>query len=697
MMFNIQNKDIIAAMKYIDENGVPHHNQSISYNLVSADGKKYPPVYLMAIANHFANDTEISTKGINSLQAKEYLEKQGFAIETKQPSKFQLKITADIIESTDDRFTTDNLSLGNDYKPIDAYFRKADGSIIKRVREKNERKISNQTLAKIAFQVFEKQISEMSNEDKVNFPVCRYSPSSDLIYGIFTSPEELQKHRKSKSYEFLVYNYEDNKQFVIYSWNVFSTILFVQECLKRFGNPGDEFILIYREKTEEERGGAVVEIPNKKVEKSSLEEDGFRNPFSKALIESKNIIFRGAPGTGKSFLAKKIAADVISKGRCDDFAQLSDEEKKQMEFVQFHPSYDYTDFVEGLRPIVNDDGTMSFELHDGIFKRFVNRARKNYEDSQKTTETIERELSAQEAIDSFFSDFEFGGIKLETINGNEFFVSGMDEKHIYVTIPANAVMNKITVFTDEIRRMLESDQTFNKIKDITSFFGAEYAKQRYSYNFALYKAINAKMVVTSKAGARHIDLKNYVFIIDEINRGEISKIFGELFFSIDPGYRGRAGEISTQYANMHTNSEEKFYIPENVYIIGTMNDIDRSVDSFDFAMRRRFRFIELKANDMAEMLHSLGDLESEARARMIRLNDEIVKTGALNSNYQIGASYFLKCKDISFDQLWTDYLQPLLQEYVQGMDDEEGLMKGFEKAYGYNIVTEEKVNETDQG
>ena len=88
--------------------------------------------------------------------------------------------------------------------------------------------------------------------------------------------------------------------------------------------------------------------------------------------------------------------------------------------------------------------------------------------------------------------------------------------------------------------------------------------------------------------------KKFVFIIDEINRGEISKIFGGTFFSVDPGYRGQKGSVSTQYANLHEN-DEKFYIPENVYIIGTMNDIDRSVDTFDFAMRRRFRFVEVTA------------------------------------------------------------------------------------------------------
>lgn len=127
------------------------------------------------------------------------------------------------------------------------------------------------------------------------------------------------------------------------------------------------------------------------------------------------------------------------------------------------------------------------------------------------------------------------------------------------------------------------------------------------------------------------------------------------------------------------------WIPENVYIIGTMNDIDRSVDSFDFAMRRRFRFVELRADEHTEMLADLGneELRDEAIRRMTALNKAILAVEDLNENYQIGASYFLKLKTLDFDRLWTDYLQPLLQEYIQGMYDEDGIMKRFAKAYGY--------------
>ena len=685
---------IIEALKYIDKNGVPFHNQSTKYELVTDDGKRYPPKYVVGVADHLANGVDISTDGYNAIDAKSYLENQGFTIETKQQEKFELFITAENVVSTDERFTMNNLSLGDGYKPLDVCFKKATGEVTKRSYSKGERRNSNQTLPRLACQIFEKKIAALSVEEKESFPVCKYNPDSEMISGIFASVDEYKKHRKT--IEYLTYGYDNGRQFVIYCWNIFSTIFFVQECLKRFGEPGDQFVLTYREKDEKET--VVAEAESAAQEELVQQFKGYRNPFSAMLIESKNLIFRGAPGTGKSYLAKEIAADIISNGYFDDYTLLTDEQKKQVEFVQFHPSYDYSDFVEGLRPKVNGDGTMGFELQDGIFKKFVARARKNFEDSQKSKETVEKELSVQEAMTEFFSSVELGVDTFKTINGNEFTIISVDDSHINISIPGNATVNRISINQDEVRKMLESGLKFDKIKDITTFFGKTYATQAYSYDFAIYKAIKAKKSTASKKKAKQAELKKYIFIIDEINRGEISKIFGELFFAIDPGYRGRAGEISTQYSNLHTDPDEKFYIPENVYIIGTMNDIDRSVDSFDFAMRRRFRFVELRADERLEMLASLEneELEAEAIRRMAALNKEIAAVEDLNENYQIGASYFLKLKTLDFDQLWTDYLQPLLQEYIHGMYDEEGIMNRFAKAYGYQSSSRGDLNEAAQ-
>lgn len=691
----LKKQNIIDALKFIDEKGVPDHNASVKYVLVSGAGKKYPPKYVVAVADHLANGTDISTTGFNAVEAKNYLEGQGFTIETKQQEKFELTITAESVESTDERFTMDNLSLGDNYKPLDAYFQRANGDIIRRAYNKGERRNTNQTLPRIACQVFEKQLATLSVEDKENFPVCKYNPDSDVIRGIYTSVDEFKKHRNT--IEYLTYSYDNGRQFVIYSWNIFTTVVFVQECLKRFGEPGDQFVLVYREKDEKETAAAE---PTAQINLDQRAKK-YLNEFSSMLIKSKNLIFRGAPGTGKTYLAKEIAADIISNGYEDKYDCLTDEQKKQVEFVQFHPSYDYSDFVEGLRPKVNDDGTMGFELQDGIFKKFVARARKNYEDSQKTREAVEKEVTVQESMEEFFSDIELGVDTFKTINGNEFAITGVDDKHINISIPGNATVNRLALNLDEVRRMLESGRKFEKIKDITTFFGKIFATQGYSYDFAIYKAIQAKKFTASKARTKQEELKKYIFIIDEINRGEISKIFGELFFAIDPGYRGKAGEISTQYSNLHSNPDEKFYIPENVYIIGTMNDIDRSVDSFDFAMRRRFRFVELRADERLEMLASLEneELEAEAIRRMAALNKAITEIEDLNENYQIGASYFLKLKTLDFDQLWTDYLQPLLQEYIQGMYDEEGIMNRFARAYGYQKPARGDENEAaqDQG
>lgn len=294
-----------------------------------------------------------------------------------------------------------------------------------------------------------------------------------MICGIYSSVEEFRKYHNT--IEFSTYSYDNGRMFVIYCWNVFSTIYFVQECLRRFGNPGDQFVLTYREKDEKETEADKTEavVQEELVQQSK----GYRNPFSSMLIESKNLIFRGAPGTGKSYLAKEIAADIISDGYFDDYTLLTDEQKKQVEFVQFHPSYDYSDFVEGLRPKVNDDGTMGFELQDGIFKKFIARARKNYEDSQKSKEVIEKEVSVQESMMDFFSGFELGVDTLKTINGNEFSITSVDDKHINISIPGNATVNKLSLNVDEVRRMLEADVKFTKIKDVTAFFGKTFATQ----------------------------------------------------------------------------------------------------------------------------------------------------------------------------------------------------------------------------
>lgn len=425
----------------------------------------------------------------------------------------------------------------------------------------------------------------------------------------------------------------------------------------------------------------------------------YKAQYSQCLLASKNIIFRGAPGTGKSYLAKATAADIVSNGTKTKYDELSEEEKKQIEFVQFHPSYDYSDFVEGLRPVVDESGNMSFKLYPGVFKQFVEKARKNYENSKKDSAELAVEYSVDKKLEDFLDNYISSGNFLTIMRGNKFVIDSYDEKYVNIYIPDNKKTANVRISLSDIKQLLISGQKFDTIKDIRIFFGRNYNLQQDSYVHSIYKAVSEVTTLDAIAPTQKEELKKYVFIIDEINRGEISKILGELFFSIDPGYRGKEGSVSTQYANLHPS--EKFYIPENVYIIGTMNDIDRSVDTFDFAMRRRFRFVEIKADENISMLKDLGVRKDQAIARMKALNAQIAATPDLNENYQIGAAYFKKLEDpnLTFDQLWTDYLQPLLQDYINGMYEASNIMKDFEKAYGYKKATllPESIAESTDG
>lgn len=400
-------------------------------------------------------------------------------------------------------------------------------------------------------------------------------------------------------------------------------------------------------------------------------------PYTDLLNHTHNLILHGAPGTGKTYLAHEIAEAM----GCSD---------NEIGFVQFHPSYDYTDFVEGLRP-VNDGGSgqIVFERKDGVFKKFCEKALKNLKDSEKTTEQISKEISIDEETEDFLSSAIDENIEFNIVTGNKFFVTDFNEKNIYISIPENEKVKELILQRLELSSLLNAEVNIENGTAVREFFKRKWRTQQDSYVFALYKEINQKLSPAEQiSNVQRIEKKNFIFIIDEINRGEMSKIFGELFFSIDPGYRGKDGLIKTQYQNLITESNvfyNGFYVPENVYIIGTMNDIDRNVESMDFAFRRRFTFKEITAKDTQEQILSGLDysIREEATKRMNSLNDAISNVGGLSSSYHIGGAYFLKLKDLDndFGKLWEYHLEGLLREYLRGMENAESKLEDLKKAY----------------
>ena len=390
----------------------------------------------------------------------------------------------------------------------------------------------------------------------------------------------------------------------------------------------------------------------KKEEKMSAEYKVY-HPLSQTLLQSKNLILRGAPGTGKTYLAKEIAKE------------LTDGNEDQIGFVQFHPSYDYTDFVEGLRPVSNGDGAIEFKLQDGIFKQFCQKAK----EAQKTGGQDNFEETWTKLTDA-----------INEKQGQYFFPRS--------SVPAslnsqgNVKFDSPVATKEKVYLLYKGEETNLKYETYQNIV-LDHMKESYGLCDYISPTIDTD--------------KKFVFIIDEINRGEISKIFGELFFSIDHGYRGEKGSVSTQYSNLH-ETDDKFYIPENVYIIGTMNDIDRSVDTFDFAMRRRFRFVEVTAESQVGMLDDmLGDKAEEAKTRLRNLNAAIENVQELNSHYHIGPSYFLKLQDVDFDYelLWSDYLKPLLEDYLRGSYEEAETLDTLKKAF--DLTNNEQTVQQDTG
>ena len=352
-----------------------------------------------------------------------------------------------------------------------------------------------------------------------------------------------------------------------------------------------------------------------------------------------NQILYGPPGTGKTYHTVLEAAKIVTGNENISYDEalsvFNDNLHNQIEFITFHQNYSYEDFIQGIRPDTENGKDLSFEKKDGVFKRIADRALKNLEAS-KNPESAKKDfdLVFQELIQPLNdADIEEVEVKMKK---SSFFITEVGEKSI--EFRKNIGDSNHTLSINTLRRMYDRG-----VNDI--ILGG---LQPY------YNPILELLLENGKSKVIAIEKKNYVIIIDEINRANISRVFGELITLIEEDKRS-GGEIPLRVT---LPSGDSFTVPSNLYIIGTMNTADKSIALLDIALRRRFEFVPMYPNINVAGVNSPSVLET--------INAEVVKRKG--HDFTIGHAYFMG-KEYSLEKTINNKVIPLLLEYF--MNDEK--------------------------
>lgn len=411
-----------------------------------------------------------------------------------------------------------------------------------------------------------------------------------------------------------------------------------------------------------------------KPENDSEHNQGVSQSKTDTMKYSLNQILYGPPGTGKTWNTVNHAVAIIEGKPLDELEEEDRKEVKQrfdklkeegqIEMGTFHQNFTYEDFIEGIRPVLDDDDeNIKYKLSEGVFRKVADRANKNRIQSEQTgdmdellqafAESIEERLELGEEINLSPPDAR-SGATIRKVNRSE-------DGNFKSVLLGGSVTSPHLLNAGVIKQKYDAfyKGEIAKPEDIKGKTGNRQGLA--TYYFPLFQKI--KQFHDEKWQSKEsvpIKKQNYVLIIDEINRGNIAKIFGELITLIEPSKRIGSKEDETTVTLPY--SKEEFGVPDNLYIIGTMNTADRSIALLDTALRRRFRFIEM----MPDSKHVSDNIDGvDCKKLLDAMNNRI--RFLLDREHQIGHTYFLDVKRVtgkeSLEAIFKNQIIPLLQEY----------------------------------
>lgn len=373
------------------------------------------------------------------------------------------------------------------------------------------------------------------------------------------------------------------------------------------------------------------------------------NLVIKLLKYKPQIILQGPPGTGKTREAKRIAKALLGLGENDSL-----EGNEQFKLIQFHPSYSYEDFVRGIVAKPNEEGNgIVYTAENKILGTFAKEAFNNWHKAQQSTQTLKEE----EVFEAFIEH-----IKEELAQSEDYkyplteavYLFDADDKRFKYKGDNWEVHSKgLNMKFSEIKKIIDSNTT--ERKDIIKNYNLEALTRQMSTYFIRIVERYYEFRKNYKPTVDKIPLKNYVLVVDEINRANLSAVLGELIYALE--YRGEA--VQSMYA---IEGENNLILPPNLYIIGTMNTADRSVGHIDYAIRRRFAFVNILPKDLT---NELGDQFEEALfAKVTKLFNTNLSPEFKKEEVQLGHSYFIT-KNTPIGIRWEYEIKPILLEYVK--------------------------------